>query len=65
VENRRVDLLVSEEELALRRARWVKPAPRYGRGYMALYTDRVTQAHQGCDFDFLSGKIEIPEPEIH
>ena len=65
VENRRVDLLVSEEELALRRGRWIKPAPRYGRGYMALYTDRVTQAHQGCDFDFLSGKIEIPEPEIH
>jgi dihydroxy-acid dehydratase len=65
VANRRVDLLVSEEELALRGARWVKPDPRYGRGYMALYTDRVTQAHQGCDFDFLSGKIEIPEPEIH
>ncbi len=65
VANRRVDLLVSEEELARRRGRWVKPAPRYGRGYMALYTDRVTQAHQGCDFDFLSGKIEMPEPEIH
>ena len=31
VENRRVDLLVAEEELALRRARWVKPEPRYGR----------------------------------
>jgi len=65
VEKRRIDLLVSEVELARRRARWVKPAPRYGRGYMALYSDRVTQAHQGCDFDFLSGKIETPEPEIH
>ncbi|HVW87788.1 MAG TPA: dihydroxy-acid dehydratase, partial [Bryobacteraceae bacterium] len=65
VENRRLDLLVSEEELAKRRAKWVKPEPKYGRGYMALYAERVTQAHQGCDFDFLDGKAPIPEPEIH
>jgi hypothetical protein len=32
---------------------------------MALYGDRVTQAHPGCDFDFLSGDAETPEPEIH
>ncbi len=64
-ENGRLDLLVSEEELSRRRAKWVKPAARYGRGYMALYADRVTQAHQGCDFDFLGEKIEIPDPEIH
>jgi hypothetical protein len=25
----------------------------------------VTQAHEGCDFDFLEGAGEIPEPEIH
>ena len=25
------------------------------RGFVRLYTDRVTQAEQGCDFDFLSG----------
>ncbi len=65
VEGRRIDLLVSEEELSRRRERWVKPAPRYGRGYMALYSDRVTQAHLGCDFDFLDQKIAIPDPEIH
>ena len=53
VENRRLDLLVSNEELAARRAQWVKPAPKFGRGYMALYAERVTQAHLGCDFDFL------------
>ncbi len=62
--NRRLDLLVSEEELARRRAAWTKPAPRYERGYGALYAERVTQAHQGCDFDFLQGG-ETPEPEIH
>jgi dihydroxy-acid dehydratase len=64
-ENRRLDLLVSEAELADRRARWVKPAPQYSRGYGALYLERVTQAHQGCDFDFLNQKLEMPEPEIH
>jgi dihydroxy-acid dehydratase len=65
VENRRMDLLVPEDELVRRRAAWVKPAPKYGRGYMALYAERVTQADKGCDFDFLDGKIATPEPEIH
>jgi dihydroxy-acid dehydratase len=64
-ENGSLELQVSETELARRRAQWVRPAPRYERGYMALYTDRVTQAHQGCDFDFLDRKSEMPEPEIH
>ena len=62
---RRLDLLVSEEELAARRARWVRPAPRYGRGYGALYAERVTQAHLGCDFDFLDRNVETADPEIH
>jgi dihydroxy-acid dehydratase len=64
-EQGRLDLLVSEVKLDARRARWVRPAPRYGRGYLALYSDRVTQAHLGCDFDFLSGDALTPEPEIH
>jgi dihydroxy-acid dehydratase len=63
--NRKLELLVSEEELARRREKWTRPADRYARGYMALYADRVTQAHLGCDFDFLDKKIGIPEPEIH
>lgn len=64
-ERGRLDLVVSDAEMEKRRARWIKPAPRYGRGYMALYAERVTQAHQGCDFDFLSAGGAIPEPEIH
>ena len=64
-ESGRLDLLVSDAELQTRRTRWVKPAPRYGRGYMALYSERVTQAHRGCDFDFLDGNTATPEPEIH
>ncbi len=65
VEHRRLDLLVSAEELERRRARRVAPARRYARGYMALYSDRVTQADKGCDFDFLGGNAATPEPEIH
>jgi dihydroxy-acid dehydratase len=55
VPNRRVDLLVSEEELALRRKAWKKPAHmrQRQRGYRKLYLDHVTQADKGCDFDFL------------
>jgi dihydroxy-acid dehydratase len=55
VPNRRVDLLVSEEELALRRKAWRKPKHmrQRQRGYRKLYLDHVTQADKGCDFDFL------------
>jgi dihydroxy-acid dehydratase len=65
VPNRKLNLLVSDEEMARRRSLWVKPAARYGRGYGALYSERVTQAHQGCDFDFLSDGPPTPEPAIH
>jgi dihydroxy-acid dehydratase len=60
-----LDLLISNEEMHLRQQRWTKPGPRYERGYMALYNERVTQAHQGCDFDFLTGTAATPDPEIH
>jgi dihydroxy-acid dehydratase len=65
LENRRLDLLVPEPELMKRRAKWIKPSPKYDRGYSALYLERVTQAHEGCDFDFLNRKGKTPEPEIY
>lgn len=52
--SRRLDLLVDEAELARRRAAW-KPPALPPRGYARLYAERVTQADQGCDFDFLTG----------
>ncbi|MFO1134385.1 MAG: IlvD/Edd family dehydratase [Rhodoblastus sp.] len=50
---RRIDLLVSDEELAKRRAA-LPPLPdgKGKRGYEKLYFETVTQAGQGCDFDF-------------
>jgi dihydroxy-acid dehydratase len=65
VAGRKLDLLVPESELAARRATWQRPKPVYRRGYLALYSDSVTQAHEGCDFDFLSGTAPTPEPAIH
>jgi dihydroxy-acid dehydratase len=63
--NRKLNLRISEEELAKRRAEWVKPERRYERGFGALFSEHVTQADRGCDFDFLSAGAETPEPEIH
>ncbi|MGH8630003.1 MAG: dihydroxy-acid dehydratase, partial [Burkholderiales bacterium] len=52
VRARRLDLLVSDEELARRRSTWHPPgAP--SRGYAKLYAEHVLQADGGCDFDFL------------
>lgn len=65
LKNRRLDLLISEDEMSARRAQWTKPSPRYQRGYGALYLERVTQANRGCDFDFLGSRAPTPEPEIH
>ncbi len=50
---RRLDLLVPGDELARRRAAWRPPAPAFGRGYRRLFVERVLQAPEGCDFDFL------------
>ena len=53
---RRLQLLVSDEVLAARRAAWKPPAPPMTRGYTRLYVEHVNQANEGCDLDFLVGK---------
>ncbi len=55
VENRSIDVLISDEEMAKRRANWTPPPPHPGseRGYSKLYQDTVNQAPDGADFDFL------------
>ena len=65
VAERRLELKVSDAELAHRRADWKMPPPRFERGYGALYQQHITQADQGCDFDFLEGTAPTAEPEIH
>jgi dihydroxy-acid dehydratase len=62
---RRIELKVSERELAERRSRWEPPKPQALRGYQALFAQHVTQAHLGCDFEYLTGHGGVPEPDVH
>jgi dihydroxy-acid dehydratase len=62
---RKLELKVSPDELARRRTAWKRPAPKFERGFGALYQQHITQADQGCDFDFLEGTAPTPDPEIH
>lgn len=50
---RRLDILISDQEIERRLAQW-SPAPgKHLRGYPRLYIEHVLQANEGCDFDFL------------
>jgi dihydroxy-acid dehydratase len=62
---RRLHLHVSDEVLATRRAAWTAPVQPFKRGFTKLYQAHVTQAHEGCDFDFLQGVDDSPEPAIY
>ena len=58
-EARRLDLLVADDGAGRRRrAAWRPPAPPPARGYRRLFAERVLQAPEGCDFDFLAA----PDP---
>ena len=65
VAERKLNLKVSDAELARRRAAWKAPPQKFSRGYGALYQKHITQADQGCDFDFLEGTTPTADPEIH
>lgn len=50
---RTIELLIPETEIQSRLAAFVPPPAKYERGYGKLFLDHVTQANEGCDFDFL------------
>ncbi|MBV9681780.1 MAG: dihydroxy-acid dehydratase [Solirubrobacterales bacterium] len=60
---RTLDMEVSEEELARRRAEWKPLPPRYERGYGWMFSHHIQQANEGCDFDFLRTEFGAPVPE--
>ncbi len=67
IEGRRIDVLISDAEMARRKAQWQAPAPKFQRGYGTLYLKHIQQADKGCDFDFLLPEATAldGEPEIH
>jgi dihydroxy-acid dehydratase len=64
---RRLDLQISGEEMAARKAAWTPPKPRFERGYGWMFSRHIEQAETGCDFDFLRTDFgaPVPEPEIY
>ncbi|MGZ3143539.1 L-arabinonate dehydratase [Lentzea chajnantorensis] len=65
VEARVLRVELPDEELDRRRAAWVPPAPTFERGYGALYYEHITQANEGCDFEFLARPGTTPDPNAH
>lgn len=55
VPNRTLNLEVSDAELEKRRANFKPLNLGYERGYVNMFIQNVTQAHEGVDFDFLKG----------
>lgn len=53
---RKIDLVVSDAEIVRRLSSFTPPEPHYQRGYGKLFLDHVTQADEGCDFDFLRAR---------
>ena len=45
---RRMNVNVSDEELARRKAAWVAPEPRFKTGWLARYTKHATNASNGA-----------------
>jgi dihydroxy-acid dehydratase len=65
VPGRKLTLKVADQELARRRDAWKPHAKKYERGYGRIFSQHVSQADKGCDFDFLEGTAPVPDPEIH
>lgn len=65
VEERRLELLISEDELRERKSELSSDPPAKEttaeRGYTRLYQQHVLQADQGCDFDFLRSTEKISD----
>jgi dihydroxy-acid dehydratase len=64
VDARRLDLVVEPAELEERRSRWEPPPRKDERGYRRLHADRVLQANEGCDFDFLRGRAGVVKDAV-
>ena len=67
IPNRKLNVDISEDEMKRRKDEWVKPEPRFERGYGYIYSKHIEQADKGCDFDFLRTDFgeAVKEPDIN
>jgi dihydroxy-acid dehydratase len=47
LENRTIQVLITEEEMAIRKDNWIQPEPKIKKGYLARYAALVTSANTG------------------
>ena len=66
IDLRSINMLVDKETLSLRRKNIKPKKPKAGRGWLWMYSNHVTQANNGCDFDFLETNFgkSAKEPDI-
>lgn len=64
ISERQIHLDVPPDELDRRRQSWRPRPTKYARGYGHLFVRHVTQANEGCDFDFLESGAPTPDPDI-
>lgn len=55
VPNRKLELLVGEDEIQKRKSKWQLTEKIAERGYVRFYQEHVNQAHEGADLDILVG----------
>ena len=48
IPNRKLNVLISDEEMAKRKANWVKPEPKVKTGYLSRYAKLTTSASTGA-----------------
>lgn len=53
INNRRLDLDITEEDIRSRKAKWQPRDRVWDRGWTKLFVEDVTQANEGCDLRFL------------
>ena len=46
--NRKLNVLISDEEMDKRKANWVKPEPKVKTGYLSRYAKLTTSASTGA-----------------
>ena len=50
-EDNSINVLISDEEIAERRAKWTAPAPKHTKGILYKYANTVASASEGCVTD--------------